>query len=270
MSPKWLRATTLSTFSFIACPEDICLLATILRSDTDRFWAVQCCRKVVMNTTLIDDSFWYFPDELPGRVSETWWRHQMETFSALLAICAGNSPVPGEFSTQRPVTWSFDVYFDLHPDKRLSEKSWGWWFETLSHPLWRHRNGEKPDSSIWYEHANIKYTRSFDSISKCNSWFESIPTTWKYHLIGNLFIDHKHLWVNLTCVERLICPANRVWPLSTCNPIQSSLESHWKRSIWYGFTRPLNPQMVHPLDVSLIVSWKTQHFDRPVYVMCIS
>ena len=36
----------------------------------------------------------------------TWWRHQMETFSALLAICAGNSPVPGEFPTQRPVTWS--------------------------------------------------------------------------------------------------------------------------------------------------------------------
>ena len=39
----------------------------------------------------------------------TWWRHQMETFSALLAICAGNSPVPGEFPTQRPVTRSFDV-----------------------------------------------------------------------------------------------------------------------------------------------------------------
>ena len=35
----------------------------------------------------------------------------METFSALLAICAGNSPVPGEFPTQRPVTRSFDVVF---------------------------------------------------------------------------------------------------------------------------------------------------------------
>ena len=35
---------------------------------------------------------------------DTWWRHQMETFSALLAICAGNSPVPGEFRSQRPVT----------------------------------------------------------------------------------------------------------------------------------------------------------------------
>ena len=39
----------------------------------------------------------------------TWWRHQMETFSALLALCAGNSPVSGEFPAQRPVTRSFDV-----------------------------------------------------------------------------------------------------------------------------------------------------------------
>ena len=43
----------------------------------------------------------------------------METFSALLAICAGTSPVPGEFPTQRPVTRSFDVYFELRPNKRL-------------------------------------------------------------------------------------------------------------------------------------------------------
>ena len=45
----------------------------------------------------------------------------METFSALLALCAGNSPVTGEFSTQRPVTRSFDVFFDLHLNKRLSK-----------------------------------------------------------------------------------------------------------------------------------------------------
>ena len=41
----------------------------------------------------------------------SWWRHQMETFSALLAICARNSPVTGEFPAQKPVTWSFDVFF---------------------------------------------------------------------------------------------------------------------------------------------------------------
>ena len=56
----------------------------------------------------------------------TWWRHQMETFSALLAICAGNSPVPGEFPAQRPVTRSFDVFFHLRLNKRSSKQSQGW------------------------------------------------------------------------------------------------------------------------------------------------
>ena len=70
----------------------------------------------------------------------SWWRHQMETFSALPALCAGNSPVPGEFPAQRTVTRSFDVFFDLRLNKRLSKQSWGWWFETQSGWLWRHSN----------------------------------------------------------------------------------------------------------------------------------
>ena len=57
---------------------------------------------------------------------ETWWRHPMETFSKLLAICAGNSSVTGEFPTQRPVTRSFDAFFDLPLNERLSKQSWGW------------------------------------------------------------------------------------------------------------------------------------------------
>ena len=59
----------------------------------------------------------------------SWWRHQMETFSALLVICAGNLLVIGEFPAQRPVTRSFDVFFDLHPNKRLNKQPWGWRFE---------------------------------------------------------------------------------------------------------------------------------------------
>ena len=65
----------------------------------------------------------------------------METFSALLAICAGNSPVSGEFLAQRPVVRNFDVFFDLHLNKRLSKQWRGWWFETPWRPLWRHCNG---------------------------------------------------------------------------------------------------------------------------------
>ena len=41
------------------------------------------------------------------------WRHQMEIFSALLALVAGNLPVTGEFPSRRPVTRSFDIFFDL-------------------------------------------------------------------------------------------------------------------------------------------------------------
>ena len=51
----------------------------------------------------------------------------METFSALLALCAGNSPVTGELAAQRPVTQSFDVFFDLRLNKQLSKQPWGRW-----------------------------------------------------------------------------------------------------------------------------------------------
>ena len=39
---------------------------------------------------------------------------------------------PGEFPAQRPVTQSFDVFFDLRLNKQLSKQPWGWWFETPS------------------------------------------------------------------------------------------------------------------------------------------
>ena len=55
-----------------------------------------------------------------------WWRHQMKPFSALPAICARNSPVTAEFPAQSPVTRSFDVFFDLCLNERLSKQSRGW------------------------------------------------------------------------------------------------------------------------------------------------
>ena len=54
-----------------------------------------------------------------------------ETFAMLL--------VTGEFPSKRPATRSFDVFFDLRLNKRMSKQSWGWWFATPSHSLWRHR-----------------------------------------------------------------------------------------------------------------------------------
>ena len=61
-------------------------------------------------------------------------------FFCVTGPLCGEFTGPGEFPTQRPVTRSFDVFFDLRLNKPLRKHSWGWWFETLSRSLWRHRN----------------------------------------------------------------------------------------------------------------------------------
>ena len=83
----------------------------------------------------------------------------MEPFVLSLALCAENSPVTGEFPSQRPVTRSFDVFFHLCLNKWLSKPSWGWWFETPSCSLWSHCNEHGSDQDrtrikCW----NRKYT----------------------------------------------------------------------------------------------------------------
>ena len=86
---------------------------------------------------------------------------KMETSSALLSVYAGNSPGTGDAVTQ-----SFEVFFDLRLNKQLSKQSWGWSFETLSRPLWRHRN----DNSI-YQNARSSEYRHYTSFGGNNqSW----------------------------------------------------------------------------------------------------
>ena len=91
-------------------------------------------------------------------LEDAWWRHQMETFSALLAICAGNSLVPGEFPTQRPVTQSSDVYFDLR----------GWVNNREAGDLRRHRTHYDVIvmGMVNVKAANEKHTRYHSSCKR--------------------------------------------------------------------------------------------------------
>ena len=90
--PWWVPAITMTTLPSPWLPGKG-LNGDLAWVGTEGASVVQCGDNVLP----FGDSHMLFP----------WWRHQMETFSALLAICAGNSPVPGEFPAQRPVTWSF-------------------------------------------------------------------------------------------------------------------------------------------------------------------
>ena len=98
-----------------------------------------------------------------------WWRHQMETFSALLALCAGNSPVTGDFPSQRSVMRSFDVFFDRRLNKRLCKQSIRRWFETPMRSPWSQCNGSLGDvASFWsYHHKTHLADRSLENPRNC-------------------------------------------------------------------------------------------------------
>ena len=105
----------------------------------------------------------------------------METFSALLALCEGNPPVTAGFSSQRLVTWSFEVFFDQRLNKRLGKQSRHWGFDTPSRSLWRHCNevtwqplpspGQMDGcGQIWYLNRGEKYCNS-------GSWIVPVSAT---------------------------------------------------------------------------------------------
>ena len=78
----------------------------------------------------------------------------------------------GEFPAQRPVTENFDVFFDLHPNKRLSKQWWGWWFETPSCPLWRHRNELHMSwNTIWCVDCLFRASFYHCSVVSISMWF---------------------------------------------------------------------------------------------------
>ena len=69
------------------------------------------------------------------------------------SLC-GEFTGPGELPTQRAVTRSFDVFFDLRLNKRLSKQPWGWWFETPSWSLWRQFNVSSDRLPLTYTHLH--------------------------------------------------------------------------------------------------------------------
>ena len=84
--------------------------------------------------------------------SLTWWRHQMETFSALLALCVR------EFTGRRhrPMTRNFDAFFNLRLKKRLSKQSRRQWLETPLRSLWRHCD-DPSNYNCLEEHSNFRW-----------------------------------------------------------------------------------------------------------------
>ena len=82
---------------------------------------------------------------------------------------------------QRPVTRSFDVFFHIRLNKRLSKQSRGWWFETLPRPIWRH--------------SNARYWSFVRGIHRGHRWIPSQrPVTGSFDVCFDLLLNK--LWAN--------------------------------------------------------------------------
>ena len=158
---------------------------------------------------------------------DTWWRHQMKTFSALLALCTGNSPVTSEFPTQRP-----DVLCDVRLNKRLNKQSRPQWFETPSRSSLRHCHIIKPYREklgiTLTGYDNVNFTAHLivlESCSECISnivdthclWNFSFYILYQYHIIRVplLVIIHMHMafftMYMIAHTLAIICVKNMIW-----------------------------------------------------------
>ena len=119
------------------------------------------------------------------------WKH----FPRNWPFVQGNSPVTSEFPAQRPVTQSFDVFFDLHLNKRLSKQSRGWWFETPSCPLWHHY------ITVMLCHLSNHFLKQFwliviQTIRNEARWYQNQNSTFSFRKMHLLLIQ-KNAFANI-------------------------------------------------------------------------
>ena len=100
---------------------------------------ISCFKERDCFPVLIYNNRWHLYIDLYRCIfAASWRRHQIETFSTLLTLCAGNSPVTlnSPHKGQRGGALEFSLICALN--KRLSRQSWGCSFETPPCSSWRH------------------------------------------------------------------------------------------------------------------------------------
>ena len=154
-----------------------------------------------------------------------------------------NSLIAGDFPAQRPVTWSFDVSFDLRLNKRWSKQSWGWWFEAPSHPFWRHCNywlgrthvgtDSQTTQALLIDHTTWQHNFLFiscspnyklQSILNCCFGFALDAKLILQKLVMFLVLYHIWVWNRGICMCVIVHPRSHMLIVLKSNP--------WYNNIW--------------------------------------
>ena len=181
--------------------------------------------------------------------------HIAKTCTPLYGHCI-QCPVPGEFSAQRSVTRSFDVFFDLHLNKQLSKQSRCWWFETPSGSLWRQCN----------VFARLSIHSGNSRWSYFNEILDDIPCM-SFRFGFNNWLHNGHLLVN-------ICTSDCTQYVHLTSDVMFGLFWPAIPSIWRSPHSPMSPLFNNAgycdsmerapwFKVVLICVVKAKHFINP-------
>ena len=146
-----------------------------------------------------------------SRLWLAWWCRQMETFTALLAFCVGNSPVTGEFPSQKPMTRSFDVFFYLRLNQQLSKQ-------------WRRRRFETPSLSLCLHCNDLRLSCWQTLVQPMMTNCHCDAPLFKWICFGNLFQHRQDGFYQFSCEEQ-ICPT-RGWG-RRCHNLTKSAQAHF-------------------------------------------
>ena len=144
----------------------------------------------------------------------TWWRHEIETFSALLVLCEGNPPATGEFPSQRTLTQSLDDFFDLRLNKHLVI------------------NPDAGDLRLHCAHYDVtvmSYVAIFHRRGFWSFWLYNNPTLKKYP---------REIWVNEPYHDDVIKWKHfpRYWPFVRGihrSPVNSPHKGQWRGALMF-------------------------------------
>ena len=205
----------------------------------------------------------------------SWWHHQMETISALLTDLWCREFTSHQWiPLTKPVMRSFDAFFDLCLNKRLSKQSWGWWFETPSCSLWRYCNDMEnwpwQGNRIWNtdtEKASKRFSiySCFSScifqICKWNKILYLLRTDWLATRLNLGYLLSNHdvcsfigaVYHGIFFMGRF----NSLWPSDTiwCHKIMSSLVEMMACCL---YSASLSPETIEPLWRNTIIWIKFQ------------
>ena len=111
----------------------------------------------------------------------------------------GKPPVTGGFPSRWPVTRSFDYFFDLRLNKRLSKQSRRRCLGTPSRPLWRHSNGARQATL-----GHVKFIGAYMRHLVSLSWQENAAHHGKYIRARGTF-PSRLLYQNLNSLNISSC-----------------------------------------------------------------